>query len=455
QIITGTADDIGAPADQQGAGLIDAYKASLAAESYDQPSQAPRGTADTLLSTVSQLNGEGLPGSRQTLTDTITNNGGKAETVSLSTRAIGTYRPLKSGTVVLSDTASPHITDWNGINDNYEPFTFNVPRGQDRLNVSAAFQNAGNNATDPALKARVRITLVDPDGRLAEYSVPQGDGNFGDVQITEPIAGKWTAYIYSRDSADGGTTGPVVVGASSASYTGLGQVSPSTVRIAPGQSAPIRLTVATPSSPGDASGSILLSSHGQMQSTIPFTLRSQIPTGHAVFNGVLTGGNGREFQAGEAFYYQINVPAGRPELNATITLADNPNNEFAAFLINPSGEGQAYAENTIPISNPPTQVLGTQLHVLSPQAGTWTLAIVFAPQVSGMALSEPFTVTTNQDAVSAQSNVPNSPSANLTGGKAQTFGVTIANNGPDPEVYFLDARQSTSTTEALATQFGT
>ena len=211
QIITSTADDIGAPADQQGAGLIDAYRAGLAAESYNTPSQAQRGTADTLLTGVSQLNGEGLPGSRQTLTDTVTNNGTKAETVSLSTRAIGTYRSLKSGTVVLSDTASPHITDWQGVNDNYEPFSFNVPREQDRLDVSAAFQNAGNNLTDPALHARVRITLVDPDGRLAEYSVPQGDGNYGDVQITEPIAGRWTAYIYSRDSADGGTAGPVVV----------------------------------------------------------------------------------------------------------------------------------------------------------------------------------------------------------------------------------------------------
>jgi hypothetical protein len=170
---------------------------------------------------------------------------------------------------------------------------------------------------------------------------------------------------------------------------------------------------------------------------------------------VLTGGNGREFQAGQAFYYQINVPANRPELNATVTLADNPNNVFDAWLINPSGEAQAFAENTIPISNPPTNVLGTQLHVPSPQAGTWTLAVLFAPQVSGMALSEPFTVTTNQDAIPVQSSVPNSRSTKLTGGQAHTFGVTISNNGPDPEVYFLDARLPETTTESLATTAGT
>jgi hypothetical protein len=93
--------------------------------------------------------------------------------------------------------------------------------------------------------------------------------------------------------------------------------------------------------------------------------------------------------------------------------------------------------------------------VPSPQAGTWTLAVQFAPQVSGMALSEPFTVTTNQDAVPVQSSVPNSPSVKLSGGQGHTFGVTVSNNGPDPEVYFLDARLPTSTTESLATQAGT
>ncbi len=453
QIITSTTDDIGAPAEQQGTGLIDAYKASLAAESYNKPKSAASG--NTLLTSADQLNGSGLPGKRETLTDTVTNNGSKAETLSLSTRAIGSYRSLKSGTVTLSDTASPHILDWNGVNDNYEPFKFNVPAGQDRLNVSAAFQNAGNGLTDPALHARVRITLIDPQGRLAEYSVPQGDGNYGNVQVTEPIAGQWTAYIYSRDSADGGTTGPVVVGASSAKYTTFGTVSPSKVTLAPGQSFPVNLTVSTPSSPGDAAGSILLSNGSQTLSTIAVTLRSLIPTGHSVFNGVLTGGNGRGFQTGEMFTYQINLPANRPELSATVTLADNPNNVFDAWLVNPSGEAQAFAENTIPFSSGSQNVLGTQLHVPSPAGGTWTLIVLFAPQVSGMALSEPFTVTTNQDAIPVQSTLPSSRSTKLTGGKAQTFNVTVQNNGPDPEVYFLDARLPESTTETLATTAGT
>ena len=65
-----------------------------------------------------------------------------------------------------------------------------------------------------------------PSGQLADYSVPQGVGNYGDAQVADPAPGKWTAYIWSRDSADGGTTGPVLFGASVASYQPFGTVSP-------------------------------------------------------------------------------------------------------------------------------------------------------------------------------------------------------------------------------------
>ena len=210
QIITSTADDIGAPADQQGAGEIDAYKAVLAAESYRAPASAPRPKGETLLETDSQLNAVDQPGTPETLTDTVTNNGARTQSITVSSRALGSYRTVKTANVNLSDTASQHMIDWNGVNDNVEPVTFTVPQGVNRLNAAIAFQNASL----PTINGRVRLTLIDPAGNLAEYSVPQGLGNYGDDQITNPLPGRWTAYIYSRDSADGGYTGQVVFGAS-------------------------------------------------------------------------------------------------------------------------------------------------------------------------------------------------------------------------------------------------
>jgi hypothetical protein len=452
QIIVSTTDDIGSPADQQGAGLIDAYKAVQAAESYRTPSVATKPTGQTLLISPTQLNAVSNPGTSEQLGDTITNNGSSTQTVSLSTRKVGTYTTVGSGKVVLSDSSSPQTTNWAGVPANYEPITFKVPSGQDRLNVSIAFQNAS--ASD--LNARVRLTLVDPSGNLAAYSVPQGDGNYGNVQITSPKSGTWTGYIWSNTSSNDGTTGPVLWNAAVAQYASFGRVSPQSLTLAPGQSKPVTLTVSTPASPGDAAGAIVLNQSGGpsfgQQSTIPVTLRSLMPSGSQSFTQTLTGGNGRGVNTGQEFYYQTNVPSGLRELDASVVLANNPNNAFTAFLINPNGASQAQAANVLFSSGTGnvTNTMGAQLHVLSPQAGTWTLAIAFAPQVSGTAITEPFTVSTNDNQVpSSSGGLPNSSSTKLAAGKAQTYNVKVTNNGPTTEEYFVDARLPGSTPLSL------
>ena len=100
QIITSTADDIGAPADQQGAGLLDAYKAVLAAESYGQTTATScvrRSLTDLGASGYAadehrpdQRGGGG--GTTEQLTETVTNNSGSPQDVNLSTRALTTTR---------------------------------------------------------------------------------------------------------------------------------------------------------------------------------------------------------------------------------------------------------------------------------------------------------------------------------------------------------------------------
>ena len=446
QIIASTADDIAAPADQQGAGLVDAYKAVQAAESYSAPASTPTPTGSTLLESATQLNAVANPGTPRTLSDTITNNGATSQTVTLAGRVLGAYQPVKTATVTLSDANSPKTIDWTGTSANYEPITFQVPSGQDRLKASIAFQNAS--ATD--LNARVRLTLVDPSGALAAYSVPQGDGNYGNVEVAHPRAGTWTAYVWSRVSSKGGTTGPVLFGAGTANYSPVG-VSPQSITLAPGQSAPVSMTLATPSTPGDYSGSIVLTSNSGpdfgRQSTIPVALRSVIPQGRQSFEQTLTGGNGRSPITGQTFYYQLDVPAGRPELNAAVQLADNPNNPFTAFLVSPGGVARAVSANELLGANgSETSEMGAQLHVLSPEPGAWTLIVAFIPQVSGTALSEPFTVSTSESLVPASApGLPHSPGAVLSAGKPVTYNIRVTNPGPQPESYFIDPRLSAST----------
>lgn len=478
QLIVSNTDDIGAPADQQGAGRLDAYKAVLAAQNYNTSTLEhghrlthgkrvahenrwgwwrQRSAGATLVESSTQLNAIDQPGTAQSLTDTITNASSSTQNLSLSTRAIGAYSQVKTATVTLSDTASQHNTDWQGYTDNYEVVKFDVPAGQNRLSASIAYQNNPSGL----LSARVRLTLVDPRGRLADYNVPQGDGNYGNSQVTNPTPGTWTAYIYSRNTAGGGTTGPVIFGASVARYTTFGTVSPSFVRLAPGQSADVNLTVSTPASPGDASGAVVISSlRGDEQpadtTTIPVTLRSLVPTGDSTFTGFTTGGNGRSPATGQTFYYQLNVPTGAPEVNAAVTLANNANYPFSAWLVDPAGEAEAYSTNIVATAAATVRLPAAQLHALSPQSGTWTLIVEYGPTASGTQLSEPFTVTTSQRAVPADGGgLPNSPSTQLAAGGSYTYNVTVKNTGTAPEFFFTDARLPGSTQLNLGELTGT
>jgi hypothetical protein len=450
QFITSTADDISAPADLQGSGLIDAYRASLAAEDYR--ATPVRHSGATLLESTSQFNAVAPTGTPEQFTENLTNVGSSPETVGLSSRTLGAYSSIDTATVTLSDTASPHSMDYQGYDDNYEMVHFVVPSGVDRLNGSIAFQGASAN-----LSSRVRLSLIDPLGRLADYSLPQGVGNYGDAQVADPVPGTWTAYIWSRPTstnpATSGTTGPVVFGASVAKYQSFGGLSSNFLTINPGSTRSVTLNVATPSQPGDTSGSLVVSSSGQAALAIPVTLRSLAPAGPTSISGVLTGGNGRASFTGVTKYYQLDVPRHSPELNASITLADNPNNQTYIWLVDPSGQAQAFQSNGLVTEDSGgnlsyTNTLGANAHVLNPAAGRWTVIIVFAPTVSGTALSEDYTLSLNEFPPAAFAiGVPQGQFAGVHH-PAVAF-IKVTNTGTAPEAYFVDARTNATATYPL------
>ncbi len=452
QLIVSNTDDIDAPADQQGSGRVDAYKAVLAAENDNQPAgggSAQGRNVGVVTTSPTQLNAVDQPGTAENLTDTVTNESGSTQHLTFSGRTLGAYRSLFTTQFTLSDS-DPQTPDYGGVPINYQRLRFRVPAGEDRLDASAAFHSATPTAS---LNARVRITLIDPNGTYVGDSRPQGLGNFGDLQIANPAAGTWTAYVYSRDADAGGYIGPVVFGVSAAKYTSFGTVTPSGATLAPGRSVAVQVRTRTPAQPGDASGAIVVRSSSAQggsttSTTVPVTLRSLIPAGNQTFSGTVTGGNGRAQISGQEFFYQLNVPAGRPELNATITVQD-PGNQFGAYLIDPQGEDVAYATNMVPgatSTSPPNQqvgaqLVGAQLHTLNPAPGLWRLAVVFAPVVSGNSLSSPFQVSVNQQAVPASGGgLPNAASTQLTAGQPKTYQVTVKNTGTAPETFFPDAR---------------
>ena len=430
QIIVSTAENINAPADQQGAGMIDAYAAVLAAKSYHLGKTA----GHTILASATQLNAVGRPGATEKFTEKLTNNGAGSVTVGLSTRTLSPYQAVSTKSLSLTNAG------------NYETaVTFTVAPGQARLNASVS------------LVGLVNLSLVAPNGDLAEYNLPQGVGNYGNAQVANPAPGKWTALISTEGS---GPAVPAQFQASTATWQRFGTVSPSSLKLAGGASGSFTLTVATPSTPGDQAGSIMVHNSANVpgfavETSIPVTLRSLVPSLSTTFSGTLTGGNGRQASVGQTAYYQVAVPSGTSALNVSVDTY-NASNTLFAELVDPSGDAVSAAANgLLATSTGGNSVIqpevGAQLHATDPSAGTWTLVIDFYNAVSGTATSQPFTVTVNDTPVKASAKgLPDGQS--LTAGATRTAYVRVTNNGTTPEAYFVDPRLNSQVTLNLAAQ---
>jgi hypothetical protein len=449
QILVSTATDLGAPADEQGAGLVNAYKAVQLAESISGGS--PHGA--TLLKSVNSLSAVALPGTSESWPVTVTNTGAVRQLVHISGRDFGPATNVQSGTVTLNDATSPQFANYQGIQNNYSIFHFTVSPGQNRLVADDYYPGDPANGNN----SRVRMDLIDPKGRFASHSFPQGVGNFNTADVVDPTPGTWTGVLFGDVASVGGTNGTVGWQVSTQKYASFGSVSPSTVYLTPGQSRTVTVSATTPSAPGDADGSIVFSSNWGSggTSTIPVTLRSEIDPAHGgAFSGILTGGNGRPNGSGgpgegQDEYYEFNVPAGVHNITANVSLTNDAADPVAEYLVSPDGDDLGFAQN----NTNSTQTLSATAYTLNPVAGTWTLIVAFIEPVAGNEFSQPYTgnVVFNNTSASAV-GLPDSASTTLKAGTPVTVPVTIKNNGAAPEEFFIDPRLNQSVSMTLAGQ---
>jgi hypothetical protein len=433
QIITSTADDLGHPAYEQGAGRLDVYKAVEAALSvHGGRAAGGKATGDTLLTDVNQLSATQRGGSKASWDVRVTNTGATAQTVRLSGRRLGAPRVVKRATVALSETTGRHTPVYN-----YTTIQIPVARGADRLDASIAYQTGPGNTA--------RVSLFDPQGRYTAYSLPQGIGNHGHVDVRYPQAGTWTAYVFTLNKANGGSPATVKFQATTERYGSFGSVSPSVVRLAPGASRTVHVGATLPSAAGDTTASVVLNAGRGGQTSIPVTLRTLV---NGSFSGTLTGGNGRQTNLGQAEFYQFDVKPGRHDIDASLALADDPRDTAVLFLINPLGQAAGFGTNRLATAynqatgaGSVTPVLQATVYARDPMPGRWTLGVNFAGPTVGDEVSTGYRGAVQFDKVDVRvSGLPRGRT--LKAGRPVTVKVRVRNTSAAPADFFVDPRLS-------------
>ncbi|HJP74075.1 MAG TPA: S8 family serine peptidase [Pseudonocardiaceae bacterium] len=442
QILTSTATDEYDPADRQGNGLLNALAAVQAAESIKDSNGNGTTVGSGLLFGSSQLAATGAPGSAQSFTETVTNVGTTAQSLSAHARSLSTVVTDQSGSVVLNTTASgPTFIGASGAVDNYVTRTFTVQPGVDHLDASFSYHAEPN--TGP-----FTMVLLDPQGGFAGYTFPQGNvTNFGHVDVHSPMTGTWTALIYGTHTLSG-FNGPVNYQFTSSAYANFGGVTPSTLQLAPGQSGTLHISANTPAKPGDVSAAVEVdNSAAKTRYAVPLTLRSLVPVnGNAggSFSGIITGGNGRPGAPAQQNTYWFDVPGGQKDLDASVSLAGDLNQNVVGYLVSPEGEILSQASNVQSVdsnNNPTAYSKALQGYVRQPESGRWSLIVAVANPVTGTATQEHYSGTITFNKVNVTSaNVPNSTLTTLAAGKASTATITVHNTGAGPGSFFVDAR---------------
>jgi len=436
RLLTSTATDLGHPAYEQGAGQLNALAAVKAAMSWKDANGSPSAQGTALVVDKTQLAVDGQPGSTVRSKLTVTNVSRNAQSVRLSTRTLGKTVSRKTGTVTLDTATAPTYIESIGTVRSYVKQTFSVPVGVDRLDVAFA---ATTKASPP------RVILIDPHGTYEAYSIPQGVGNYGHADVHYPAFGTWTAYFALSQGSK--FSGPIHYEITTSDFTGFGSVSPSTVRLAPGQSKTVTVTTTLPKQPGDVSASVQLTTPLGTTTSVPLTARTLIPTSAKTdrFSGVLTGGNGRggSSAVGQGNVYYLDVPAGKKDLGIGVTLADDPSVTYYGVLTSPDGQVYSYQSNVyVAPGDKAVNDKSLQIYRRNPVKGRWVLSLDFTNSVSGLAVSQPFSGTVSFDSVKVSAGMPTGGKV-LARGQAVTVPVEVTNTGASPLSYFVDGRLDT------------
>lgn len=266
---------------------------------------------------------------------------------------------------------------------------------------------------DPANSSILQVQLFNPQGALTQESYDDGHqgrngatGTVPDIQhveVSDPAPGRWTArFLWSGTDEDlaagpntpGTYTGPMSFKVSGQSWVTWPAARPVTIPAHASVSVPLH--IAMPGQPGDHPESVQFSTlplsadgHGASAS-VPVARRTLIPSSGGPFRAVITSTVGRA--VGQVSTYEIDVPAGLPDLTVSFHTADaSADNQFTFYLVDPN-------QTVVSTDSTPKLVNGqpvatAELQAVNPVAGVWQIDVVLDLTVSG----KEFTQTVDGD----------------------------------------------------------
>jgi hypothetical protein len=396
EILTSTATDIGAPADQQGSGLLDVDAAVKAAQQEPGTTLSDKGgssDADSLVVTSpTQLDITDATGP-STQSVTLFNTSRQDTKVSADYRSLSQAQQIGKTVTEPVSAPDPSLPVPAQGAQAAKPITFTVPKGLDRLDADMLIP-------DPTNSTILSFTLVDPKGGLTQISYDYGTastragrlGTVSDIQHVEvaaPVAGKWTAkilwangraHLQEAPNVPGTYTGNVSFRIAGRHYVTTPAVRQ--VRIKAHSSATIPLRVLMPTAPGDHPESIQYTADNGARTSVPVARRTLIPSKGGAFDTTITSSVGR--QVGQISTHNLDVPAGKQDLDVHFTTPDaSADNPITFWLLDPNGTVVQQVAATATTDASGDTIAAADLVAPNPAAGRWEIDVELNLTTSG------------------------------------------------------------------------
>jgi hypothetical protein len=388
-ILTSTATDIQAPADQQGTGLLNVYAAVRAAQVMPGSAMQHSNGSDSLVAAPSQLDLQGSGGSATSQQVSLYNTSGHPVTVKGAYRQIG--REFQIGQTVTEAVSAPDPT----LPVPHEGATaaktvqFTVPKHLGLLDLDMIWPDATNSN-------RLYYQVFNPQGALVQESYDDGTlptatragtiPNSQHVEVSDPQPGKWTAKILwggvdqdlaLAQPAPGTFTGNLSFKVSGQDWATSPASKPVTIKAH--SSATVPLAVTFPAAPGDHPESVQFTSGHTTLTSFPVARRTLIPSGGGAFQDLITSSVGRGF--GQLNAFKISIPGGLSTLTVNFQAPDASADNVITYTL-AAPDGTVLQRVTTPNSTG-TDPGAAILTATAPAAGLYEIDVQMGAAMSG------------------------------------------------------------------------